>query len=192
MKDLNCHAAGARRFIKLATGWLPTDVKGCDGRTVIDSVGTLKAETSKYKELWAATECPCAKSFAANTPCDRIPVYKLRRVARTFKRRAGVAPDGWHPIHFSLLSDEGLETLSELYEFLELCGHLPHQQEQVFIFLIDKLTGGTQPIGRFTSHYRVSSKSRQDLAAEWAGRHDRPFFAAGKNRSTWTRFGATV
>ena len=95
-----------------------------------------------------------------------------------------MAPDGWHPRHLALLSDRGLEVLSELYQLLELCGHLPAQQAQVYIFLLDKSSGGTMPIGLFTAFYRLWAKSRQEIAAKWAGCHDRPYFAAGRNRST--------
>ena len=70
-------------------------------------------------------------------PCDKLKPDKLRRTAKTFKKRTGIAPGGWHPRHFALLSDRGLEVLADLYQLLETCGHLPHQQAQVYIFLLD-------------------------------------------------------
>ena len=172
------HAAGAHRFIKPVSGWTPPDVKDSDGNTVIDSEGVLKAETRKYKALRDATEIPCVKFFAANDPCEKILVSKLRHTSKAFKKKkTGVAPDGWHPRRFSLLSDDGLETLADLYELLKIRGHPPQQQAQVYIFLILKASGGARPIGIFTSYYRLWSKVRQDNAAKWAGLNDRAFFS---------------
>jgi len=181
-KDLNAHAAGAHRFSKPARGWTPTNVTGGDGRTVLSPVDILDAEKARYSSLWNAAECPPDVCCADNVPLDKIDVDKLRRTSKSFKRKTGVAPDGWHPRHYSLISDEGLAVLSDLYELLEICGHLPNQQQQVFIFLVDKLSGGTRPIGLFTSMYRLWSKCRQGEAAKWAGKHDRPFFRRGQEK----------
>ena len=108
----------------------------------------------------------------------------LRKMSRKFKRKTGVAPDGWHPRHFALLGDEALNTLALLHHLLELTGHLPGQQRFVCVFLLGKPGGGTRPIGLFTSMYRLWAKARQPIAAKWADADDRPYFAAGKHRST--------
>ena len=71
-----------------------------------------------------------------------------------------------------------------LYELMERTGHLPEQQRQVYIFLLDEAGGGTRPIGLFTAYYRTWSKARQGEASKWNAIHDRWFFAAGKGRST--------
>ena len=95
-----------------------------------------------------------------------------------------MAPDGWHPRHIGLLSNNLLEVLSTLYEILERTGHMPQQQRQVHVFLLNKTSGGTRPIGLFTAFYRVWSKARATTAAAWVADHDRKYFAAGKGRST--------
>ena len=90
---------------------------------------------------------------------------------------------GGTPRHFTLLPDAGLEVMAMLFEITERTGHLPFQQRQVCIFLLDKPTGGTRPIGLFTAYYRIWSKARQPLAAEWAGRHERQFVFGGQGQA---------
>jgi len=183
-KDLSGNCAGSHKFSKPAKGWQPPEVRDENGKLVADSAGILKEEAKKYKLLWGASSVPPPKKYADNAPCERALPDKLRRLSRSFKKRTGVAPDGWHPRHFAQVSDAGLTTLAELYEVFELCGYLPEQQEMVFIFLLDKASGGTRPIGLFTALYRLWAKLRQADAARWAGLHDRVFFAAGRCRST--------
>jgi len=82
------------------------------------------------------------------------------------------------------MSDDALETVADFFELMEITSLLPAQQRQVYVFLLDKSSGGTRPIGLFTALYRLWSKTRQTDAAKWAGEHDRAFYAAGKGRST--------
>jgi len=182
--ELNGYGSNAHRFTKAKDAWQPPQVRDRDGALVADSPGILNIESEKYGKLWNAKSVPTKKTFANNQPCKKLEPQKLRRVSRTFKKKTGVAPDGWHPRHFALLSDEGLQVLDELFQLLELCGNLPAQQAQVYIFLLDKITGGTRPIGLFTAFYRLWAKARQEEAAKWAGLNDRHYFAAGRNRST--------
>eukprot|EP00973_Karenia_brevis_P047325 6569761-Karenia_brevis.AAC.1 len=57
-----------------------------------------------------------------------------------------IAPDQWHPRHFSMLSEEALESLAAILNLCEDLGRMPGDQESLVIGLIDKPTGGTRPI----------------------------------------------
>ena len=183
-KEIASSSRGLFSFVKEPKAWTPPDIVDDTGRRVADSPSILHVEAVKYKSLWKAKAEGQPRVAEGNVPCERLEPSKLRQTARSFKKRTGVAPDGWHPRHMALIPDEGLEVLAILYEIMEVCGHLPMQQSLVCVFLLDKPSGGTRPIGLFTAFYRVWSKARQGLAAQWASRNDRPFFAAGKNRST--------
>ena len=192
-KDLSGNCAGSHKFSKPASGWQPPEVRDESGKLVADSAGILREEAKKYKSLWGASSVPPSKKYAGNAPCERASPDKLRRLSRSFKKRTGVAPDGWHPRHFAQVSDAGLSTLAEIFEVFELCGYLPEQQEMVFIFLLDKPSGGTRPIGLFTALYRLWAKLRQADAARWAGLHDRAFFLPLENADRrWTLHGGTA
>jgi len=183
-KELSSSAAGAHKFSKTPQEWTPPEVFDKNGARVTLSSDILEVEADKYKKLWCATNVAPERKYENLTPMDRVVPAKLRRVSKSFKRKTAMAPDAWHPRHYALLPDEGLEVIGILFTILEMCGHLPSQQDQVYIFLLQKLSGGTRPIGLFTSFYRLWSKCRQTEAAAWTSRNDRPYFAAGRARST--------
>ena len=75
-------------------------------------------------------------------PLPKLTPDAIRSGARRFKKRTGVAPDGWHPRHFAIMPDSVLNTLAGLYELVERTGWLPAQQRDGYVFLLDKATGG--------------------------------------------------
>ena len=115
-RELEGSAGRAHKFSKLPQPWAPPEVSGPDGARVHDAKGLLEVESGRYSELWAAKAPTAGRTSAGNEPCARLLPAQLRRIARSFKKRTGVAPDGWHPRHFAMLSDELLEVLSSLYE----------------------------------------------------------------------------
>jgi len=183
-KELDGAAGGAHRFSKEPTAWKPAEVYKQDGSRALTATDILDAEKFKYQKLWMADFERAPLVFENNVPLERPEPSKLRRIAKMFKRRTGVAPDGWHPRSIALLNDDLLNVMATLMELLERSGHLPAQQRQVFIFLLDKSSGGTRPIGLFTAFYRIWSKLRQEKAARWTATNDQAFFASGKGRST--------
>jgi len=183
-KEMAGCAGGAHKFSREPKAWQPPEVYDKNNIRAIDSPTIVQIEAEKYKKLWRASAAGPEARYQGNAPQKLLAPEKLRRLARSYKRRTGVAPDGWHPRHVALLNDEALEVLALLYLLLEKSGHLPNQQRFVAIFLLDKPTGGTRPVGLFTAFYRLWAKARQEDAAAWAADHDMPFFAAGKGRST--------
>ena len=105
-----------------------------DGSRAANSKEILETEFDKYKDLWNASASRPACTYDGNAPYARASPQQIRRIAKTFKKKTGIAPDNWHPRHFALLSDELLQVLAMLFELLERSGHLPDQQRQVFVF----------------------------------------------------------
>ena len=66
----------------------------------------------------------------------------------------------FHPRHFSLLSDETLDVMSQIIEISECLGEFPQCLDQVTVALIPKPAGGHRPIGIFNSTERVWAKAR--------------------------------
>ena len=54
-----------------------------------------------------------------------ITTEEIRRAASSFKRRAGLGPDQFHPRWIALLSDEALEALAAFYVACEAEGRWP-------------------------------------------------------------------
>ena len=132
-------------FSRVPHEWKPPEVVREDGTRAESTAESLNIEAAKYKAMWGASDVPDPIPYQDNYPWPKLEPDRIRRVARAFKRRTGVAPDEWHPRHIALLSNEALEVLATLYLLLEKSGHLPNQQRFVCIFLIDKPSGALVP-----------------------------------------------
>ena len=178
-------AGGAHTFSKVPEAWRPPEVFDHNNKRALDSTTITGIEAGKFGNLRNATDVtPPGALPGQHPPQKMLTPEKLRRLARSFKRRTGVAPDGCHPRHLAMLNDDALEVLALLHFLLEKSGFLPDQQRFVTIFLLDKASGGTRPIWLSTAFYRLWAKARREDAAVWAADHDMPFLAAGKGRST--------
>ena len=175
-RNLQADARRAHVFSKTPLQWQPPEILTPDGKRAVTESQALAAEAAKYAKLWRSSEQPPPRTFSGNEPLPRLTCDAIRRVAKSFKRRTGVAPDGWHPRHLALLPDCLLELFADIVTLIERSGRLPHQQAEVYVFLLDKAAGGTRPIGLFTATYRVWSKARQHIVAKWTAMNDRPFF----------------
>ncbi len=76
-----------------------------------------------------------------------------------------------------------LEALADVYEAAEALGSWPQQITLVAMPALPKPDGGYRFIGIFAASYRVWARARRPIADRWEVEHDRPFFAAGANRS---------
>ena len=84
----------AHRFSKLPKRWEPTKVVGADGRRAVNDEQVLDAEFSGYRRMWAASGTGPARKYAGNPHLPNLTPQEVRRFARMFKTRTGVAPDG--------------------------------------------------------------------------------------------------
>ena len=85
---------GAHRFSKTPSKWSPPEVFRPDGTRALASSDILEVERHKYKDLWGAGTSDEKPVYQDNVPLDRATPAQIRKVARMFKRRTGVAPDG--------------------------------------------------------------------------------------------------
>ena len=114
---------------------------------------------------------------------DRLTAGQLREASLSFSAKTAATYDGFHPRHYSFLSDEGLEVMAALLEAAEELGEMPKDLETVMIALLPKKEGaGVRPIGLFPSLYRLWVRARRDLAVQWEERFPRQFFAASAGR----------
>ena len=90
-----------------------------DGTRAATAEEILEVEAARYKTLWQASDTPPKIRSSGNRPCPKLSIDLMRRTSASFKRRTGIAADGWHPRHFRLLSDEALTVLADLLEILE-------------------------------------------------------------------------
>ena len=106
--------SGAHRFSRVPHEWKPPEVFRKDGTRAESTAEILDIEAARYKAMWDASDEPEPISYQDNYPRPKLEPDRIRRVAKTFKRRAGVAPDEWHPRYIALLSNEALEVLATL------------------------------------------------------------------------------
>ena len=96
----------------------------------------------------------------------RMEVKEIRDSSKSFKKRT-TAVEGWHPRHFSWLSDPMLESLSAMWYVCELQLVWPEQEEELLAKLIPKASGGLRPIMWYRSMYRVFARARRPEVQDW-------------------------
>ena len=128
----------------------------------------LDAERSKLRNLWQASdERPQVNvhtPWAGDSPLPPLTPDDLRKASRTFSEQTSSTYDGFHPRHFSLMSDPALETLGILFQAIECLGEMPQSNSQVIVALIAKATGGTRPIGLYPGSERLWAKARLPIS----------------------------
>eukprot|EP00973_Karenia_brevis_P040962 5667464-Karenia_brevis.AAC.1 len=111
----------------------------------------LLQDGHEWIEYWQATDEPeelDEDSWWEDLPDADLPPLDaciLRRASLSFKSKT-IRPDGWHPRHFGLLSDEALQALAEIMMFMERSGKHPTKQQSLLVNLISKPAGGARPI----------------------------------------------
>ena len=77
----------------------------------------------------------------------------IQNVSRSFKEVTAIV-DGWHPMHFGLLSEGVLRALASILNVIELLGMFPTSTQNLLVALIEKDSGHV-PIGLFCALFRV-------------------------------------
>lgn len=67
---------------------------------------------------------PLAMVCEGSLPLERLTSAHLRRLSLAFRKRTGVALDGWRPRHLALLSDESFDVVATLTQIMQQSGHL--------------------------------------------------------------------
>eukprot|EP00959_Pyramimonas_sp_CCMP1952_P315722 6608121-Pyramimonas_sp.AAC.1 len=101
-----------------------------------------------------------------------IPVPKprdideLRHSSSRFKAFT-CKPDGFHPRHFSLLSEDGLSVLANLFHLVDILGEAPQHMQHLVIFLLGRPDKGRRPIGHYNGFARLHGKTHRDPCRQW-------------------------
>ena len=177
-------AGRAHRFTRAAERWDPSDTLMLDGTVTTDPLELLKAEKVSLEKKWRLGEAGALKTFrAVGEELPLISPKELREASLSFKTHTAVGFDGFHPRHYSMLEEEGLEALSLILGASERLGAMPKAMMNFFIFFIAKAKGGLRPLALFPSPYRLWSRARVGFARSWEQDNSRDYFCMGAERS---------
>ena len=166
--------------------WRGTTVMTGDGESG-RSCNILEGQRKAWAKIWGATDLwqgdDIGWSKLSVKMLSRIDVGLLRRASKEFKVKT-VATDGWHPRHFSLLSQAALTCLASLMNAVELLGVFPSMVSSLLVALLEKPDGGLRPIGLYRALVRLWARCRRGDWARWESTHDsQQAFSSGSNRS---------
>jgi len=115
---------------------------------------------------------------------------EIRLVCSTFSRFTAIGTDNLHPRHIGNLSDDALQVLIVIMMTAINVGKLPSAIETILVVLLPKDSGGTRPIGIFTTIVRVFMRwARRAFTDVWEQSVPRPFWfgikGATVQRGVW-------
>ncbi len=138
----------------------------------------LECECSRLRELWDSSDVPLPPWPTQAWDLPRIDPERLQEVSRSFKKLTSQTYDGFHPVHYSMLSMDHIAILARFLESIERVGVFPSAMQVCLSTLIpkhkkDALQQSTpfRGIGMLTSLYRVWGKVRQDEVRSWETRN---------------------
>ncbi len=186
--NIEAGARNAHRFLRLPMEWQPTCALTIDGIVTADPLKVLSGYADKYIRLWDDDDgdeeyVQDLHGWGRRCSLPRPSPGELREASKCFKERTLVAYDGFHPRHYNLLCDEALEMTAAMMEVSEVLGALPPQLRLLAMPLIPKPRTGHRAVAAFVSFYRLWAKVRKPHIEKWEAEHDRPYLAAGKDRS---------
>ena len=174
-----------RAIKERVTGEIPVTKKGEYGTREI---------VEEQAEIWAAwwqsgSSVQWTDFASTGTKVPQVLTTEcVRAVSASFKCQTSCV-DGFHPRHFSLLSNKLLETLVLLFRIFEAIGQWPRDEQKVLTVLIPKAEGGLRPIALFRTLYRMYSRARCIKVKKWAEGVNQHRVNNAKNRlvgdSTW-------
>ena len=171
------------RFSRLMQAWTPTVIHRNDVITAAPQA-LLQDQFDMYSSLWRPSDepmdvwVPDRDSFPLATP-DQIRVASL-----SFPVTTSQSVDGFHPRHFSLLSNAALDAIALILQASEMLGAFPQQTMFMVFPLIGKPKGGFRPILLCPGIVRVWQRLRRPLAYDFLRESERPYWGTGPGRST--------
>ncbi len=186
--NIDAGARNAHRFLRLPVEWQPTCTLAIDGVVTADPLKVLSGYAEKYIGLWTDDDddgeyVQDINGWGNKCSLERPSPRELREASRSFKELTLVAYDGFHPRHYSMMSDEALEITGALMVVAEMMGALPPQLRLLAMPLIPKPRTGHRAVAAFVSFLPTLGQSAQTHIEKWEEEHDRPYLAAGKDRS---------
>ena len=176
-----------RAIKERVTGEIPVTKKGEYGTREI---------VEEQAEIWAAwwqsgSSVQWTDFASTGTKVPQVLTTEcVRAVSASFKCQTSCV-DGFHPRHFSLLSNKLLETLVLLFRIFEAIGQWPRDEQKVLTVLIPKAEGGLRPIALFLTMYRMYSRARCINVKTWAEGGTQHRVNNAKNRWLVTPRGVT-
>ncbi len=148
----------------------------------------LTAETARLTKLWQATSEPTSPPEVPPA-ADYLPDISLegfQQAVKKFTHHTARTYDGIHPKHMELLSDEQQRAVISFLRLVEAFGEFPEALRTIVTVLIPKLKtveAAFRGIGLLPAMYRVWSRCRQPLVAEWESTIHSPLIGHQKGRS---------
>ncbi len=186
--NVDAGAKNAHRHLQLPVEWQPTEVLCPDGVVTADPMKVLGAYATKYDGLWDDDDddgeyIGDAEGWGKRCALEQPSPEELRMASRQFKEDTSVTYDGFHPRHYSMLCNEALVAVGAMMVIAELLGAMPDQLRLLTMPMIPKPSKGHRAVAAFVSLYRLWAKVRRPHVEAWEARNDRPYLAAGKERS---------
>ena len=150
-ESLDAGAGALHKWTKEPVPWIPAPAASAEDTHVNAPMYELAAERSKWEKVWDAEDKAGELVRLGGQDLPRLTADQLRQASKEFSDSTASGMEGLHPLHFSMLCDDGLDCLGALLEAVEEGGVLPPQLRAVLVALIPKLTGGVKPIGIFPS-----------------------------------------
>ncbi len=144
-------AMHAHKAVKLPQQWVPTTVTHeVTGALTADPLQLLASQRRDYAAQWAARDDGQRRWYSeTRNALPRLSPSEVRTAAKSVRRDSAQTYDGFHPRHLSLLSDEALEALADIYEAAEALGSWPNQLSLITMPALSKPDGGYRLIGIF-------------------------------------------
>ena len=99
------------------------------------------------------------------------------------KSGTAVGIDQWSPAQWKLLSEEAIDGITYLFQYIEEYGVWPGHIYCNIIVLMGKPTGGSRPIALVPMLYRLYTKIRRPQIVQWELAKQGPWDAAVKGSS---------
>ena len=163
----------AHKLVKWRGAW--TEAKGSVSKKILDTDPQKAAyqEAHDWAAVWQVDQQQEALWMRAGLQADLGPigVDKLRQICAAFKPTTGLGVDGWHPRHWSWLSNQALETLECMFRLSEAKGRWPSTAWATLLFLAPKQDGGGRPLGLLPTPIRVWEAARDPIVRDWERTH---------------------
>ena len=175
----------AHRWCKPAPAWtaMPSDDEGfaLPPQAAAESIAgvwhSLWEVDSPDADLEVRTWKYLCEQASEQEPLVPPTVNEVRMTAATFSRFTATGCDHLHPKHIGRLSVMAVQLLIDLFFAGFNLGMVPTVLHYVYIVLLPKETGGTRPIGIFSSVVRLFMRwLRRQVTDRWEASVPRPYW----------------
>ncbi len=184
------HRGWAHKWSNPGETWKPVKV-GPEGTFTGRPRDMLESERTRLATVWGCSEKP-RDWFEADVSSYRalpeITVDEFLRASRSFSAKTSQTWDGFHPRHYSLLTEEQAQVAIEMIRLIERVGVLPTVLQGIFGKLIPNHKAGALDvsfrfIGLMPSLYRLWGRVRRAEARSWEKRNKTPMIGHQSGRS---------